>query len=115
MRSANDMLHGTLDVLILRALAWSPMHGYALANWIGERASGELEIADAALYKALHRLEASGAIDAHWGLSENNRRAKYYSLSPRGRKVLTAELETWRRFARAVAAVLEPADTRGRS
>jgi transcriptional regulator len=108
VRNANDMLHGTLDVLILRALAWSPMHGYALATWIGARASGELQIADAALYKALHRLEATGAVAAEWGLSENNRRAKYYSLSARGRKMLTAELETWRRFSQAVSAVLEP-------
>jgi transcriptional regulator len=108
MRDANDMLHGTLDVLILRALAWSPMHGYALAKWIGDRAGGELQVADSALYKALHRLEANGAVAAEWGLSENNRRAKYYALSPRGRRTLKAEVETWRRFSAAVAAVLDP-------
>src|SRR5919201_7160529 len=96
-RDANDLLHGTLDVLVLKTLSWEPMHGYAIAKWIEQRTRGNLQIVDAALYKALHRLEQSGAIDAEWGLSENNRRAKYYSLSARGRQVLRAERATWRR------------------
>jgi PadR family transcriptional regulator len=83
------------------------MHGYAVARWIEERTAGELEIVDAALYKALHRLERSGAVRAEWGLSVNNRRAKYYSLTPRGRQVLRAEAETFRRFSAAAARVLE--------
>jgi PadR family transcriptional regulator PadR len=107
MRDANDLLHGTLDVLVLKTLSWAPMHGYSIAKWIEDRTRGDLEIVDAALYKALHRLEQSGAIEAEWGLSENNRRAKYYSLTARGRQMLKADAATWRRYATAVARVLE--------
>lgn len=107
MRDANDLLHGTLDVLVLKTVSWAPMHGYAIAKWIEDRTRGELEIVDAALYKALHRLEQNGAIAAEWGLSENNRRAKYYSLTARGRQMLKADAATWRRYATAVARVLE--------
>jgi PadR family transcriptional regulator PadR len=107
VRDANDLLHGTLDVLVLKTLSWTPMHGYAIAKWIEERTRGELEIVDAALYKALHRLEQSGGIAAEWGLSENNRKAKYYSLTPRGRQMLKADAATWRRYATAVYRVLE--------
>jgi PadR family transcriptional regulator, regulatory protein PadR len=85
------------------------MHGYAISTWIEQQTQQELEIVDAALYKALHRLEASGAIDAEWGLSENNRRAKYYSLTRRGRHLLRAQTATWRRYAAAVASILETA------
>ena len=106
-RDANDLLHGTLDVLVLKTLSWAPMHGYAIAQWIEERTRGELEIVDAALYKSLHRLEQGGRVAAEWGLSENNRRAKYYSLTPRGRQMLKAEAATWRRYAGAVFRVLE--------
>jgi transcriptional regulator len=106
-RDANDLLHGTLDVLVLKTLSWQPMHGYAIAKWIEQRTRGDLEIVDAALYKALHRLEQSGAIAAEWGVSENNRRAKYYSLSARGRARLKAEAATWRKYATAVFRVLE--------
>src|SRR5438132_7033163 len=106
-RESNDLLHGTLDVLVLKTLSWAPMHGYAIAQWIEQRTRGELEIVDAALYKALHRLEQSRAVDAEWGLSDNNRRAKYYSLTARGRQLLKAEAATWRRYAAAVFRVLE--------
>jgi PadR family transcriptional regulator PadR len=106
-RDPNDLLHGTLDVLVLKTLSWAPMHGYAIAQWIEQRTHDELVIVDAALYKALHRLEQSGAVDAEWGLSDNNRRAKYYSLTPRGRQMLKAEAATWRRYAAAVFRVLE--------
>ena len=106
-RDANDLLHGTLDVLVLKTLSWQPMHGYAIAKWIEQRTRGDLEIVDAALYKALHRLEQSRAIAAEWGVSENNRRAKYYSLSARGRARLKAEAATWRKYATAVFRVLE--------
>jgi PadR family transcriptional regulator PadR len=109
VRDFDDLRHGTIDVLVLKALSWEPMHGYAIAKWVGLRASGELMISDAALYKALHRLEADGAIDSEWGLSDNNRRAKYYSVTARGRKMLQAELAAWRRYSRAVNAVLETA------
>jgi PadR family transcriptional regulator PadR len=104
-----DLLQGTLDVLILRTLAWNAMHGYAVSRWIHERTDGTLEIEDAPLYKALHRLEHTGCVDAEWGLSENNRRARYYSLTARGRKQLKAEESAWRRYAAAVFKVLEPA------
>lgn len=107
MRDANDLLHGTLDVLVLKTLSWAPMHGYAIARWIEERTRNELDIVDAALYKSLHRLEESEAIAAEWGLSENNRRAKYYSLTTRGRQMLRADIATWRRYANAVYRVLE--------
>ena len=106
-RDANDLLHGTLDVLVLKTLSWGSMHGYAIAQWIEQRTRGDLEIVDAALYKSLHRLEDSGAVAAEWGLSDNNRRAKYYSLTARGRQLLKAEAATWRRYANAVVRVLE--------
>jgi transcriptional regulator len=104
-----DLLQGTLDVLVLRALAWGSMHGYAVSRWIRERTDGELEIEDAPLYKALHRLERAGHVAAEWGLSENNRRARYYSLTAAGRRQLKAEESAWRRYAAAVFKVLEPA------
>jgi len=108
-RDASDLLHGTLDVLVLKSLTSGTKHGYAIAEWIEARAGGELVIVDAALYKALHRLEDAGAIDAEWGLSDNNRRAKYYALTVRGRAQLRAESATWRRFAFAVGRILESA------
>lgn len=104
-----DLLHGTLDVLVLRTLAWSPMHGYAVSRWIRERTDGTITIEDAPLYKALHRLEHDGCVSAEWGLSENNRRARYYSLTAKGRRSLGAEESAWRRYAEAVFKVLGPA------
>lgn len=106
---SKDLLHGTLDLLVLRALAGEPMHGFALSKWIDQRTNGDLGIVDSALYKALNRLEDAGAVHAEWGISENNRRAKYYSLTPRGRRLLRAETATWKRYAAAVAGVLETA------
>jgi transcriptional regulator len=106
-RDASDLLHGTLDVLVLKTLTWGPMHGYAIAEWIERHGGGDLVIVDAALYKALHRLFDDDAIEAEWGLSENNRKAKYYSLTPRGRAQLRAETATWRRYASAVGRILE--------
>lgn len=108
-RDVSDLLHGTLDVLVLKTLSWGPMHGYAIATWIAQRTSGTLEIVDAALYKSLHRLEHSGAVAAEWGVSDNNRRAKYYSLTARGRQMMRTETATWRRYVVAVSAVLETA------
>jgi transcriptional regulator len=104
-----DLLQGTLDVLVLRALAWGPMHGYAVSRWIRDRTDGVLEIEDAPLYKALHRIEKNGWVLAEWGLSENNRRARYYRLTPEGRRQLRNEESVWRRYAEAVFKVLEPA------
>jgi transcriptional regulator len=106
-RDPIDLLHGTLDVLVLKTLSWEPMHGYGISRWIEERTRGVLEIEDAALYKALHRLERAGAVEAEWGLSENNRKAKFYKLTPRGRQELRAEANTWRQYATAIFSVLE--------
>ena len=98
-REPNDLLHGTLDVLILKTLSWGPAHGYGIGQWIEGQTRRALTVEDAALYKALHRLEASGAIVAEWGISDNNRRAKYYSLTPRGRQSQgrSSDLEALRR------------------
>jgi PadR family transcriptional regulator, regulatory protein PadR len=104
-----DLLQGTLDVLVLRTLGWGPMHGYAVSRWIRQRTDGVIEIEDAPLYKALHRLERAGHVEAEWGLSENNRRARYYKLTAAGRRQLKAQESAWRRYAEAVFKVLEPA------
>ncbi len=104
-----DLLWGTLDVLILRTLVWGPMHGYAISGWIRDKTDGTLEIQDAPLYKALHRLEHAGFLSAEWGLSENNRKARYYRLTTRGRQQLKHEVSAWRRYADAVIQVLEGA------
>ena len=108
-RDPIDMLHGTLDVLVLKTLSWEPMHGYGISRWIEERTRGVLEIEDAALYKSLHRLERGGSIEAEWGVSENNRKAKFYRLTSRGRQQLRAESNTWRQYAEAIFSVLETA------
>src|SRR5262249_4920285 len=108
-RDANDLLYGTLDLLVLKAIAAEPLHGFGITKWIEQRTKNELEIVDSALYKALHRLEDSGAIDAAWGVTETNRRAKYYSLTARGRQIMRAEVATWKRYVAAVTSVIEPA------
>jgi transcriptional regulator len=108
-RDVNDLLHGTLDLLVLKTLSWEPMHGYGISQWIERHTANELTILDSALYKALHRLEDAGAIDTEWGVSDNNRRAKYYSLTARGRQLLRAETATWKRYVAAVSGLLETA------
>jgi PadR family transcriptional regulator PadR len=105
-RDPKDLLHGTLDALVLKTLSDGPVHGYGIARAIETQTRDVLPIEDAALYKALRRLEADGAIRTDWGLSENNRRARFYSLTKRGRRVLLSETDTWHRFAQAVGAVL---------
>ena len=104
-----DLLQGTLDVLVLRTLMWGEMHGYAVSRWIRQRTDGVIEIEDAPLYKALHRLERAGCVEASWGVSENNRRARFYTLTPTGRRKLHEQESVWRRYAEAVFKVLEPA------
>ena len=105
-----SLLQGTVGLLVLRALQAGPAHGYAISRWIHERTGGELAMEDAALYQALHRLEARGWVEAEWGLSENNRRAKYYALTPAGRRQLRMETTSWRRYADAMLKVIdEPA------
>jgi PadR family transcriptional regulator, regulatory protein PadR len=101
-----DLLQGTVDVLILRTLAWEPMHGYGVSRFIRERTDGVLTIESAALYQALHRLERKKWVRAEWGVSENNRRAKFYSISKAGRKQLVAETENWERISGVIGRVL---------
>jgi len=107
-RESLDLMQGTLDVLVLRALSQGPLHGYAVSSWVHARTDGALRIEDAPLYKALHRLEHAGCVEAEWGLSENNRRARFYNLTPKGRRRLRDDAEAWRRYARTVASLLDP-------
>ena len=103
-----DVLQGTLDLLVLKALSWAPMHGYNILDWLRRATQFELRLEDAALYPALHRMEARGLIDAEWGVSENNRRARYYTLTPEGRKQLAAEIRQFDVVMGAVRRVIEP-------
>ncbi len=103
-----NLLLGTVDLLILRTLAWTPMHGYGITRWIHARSQGTLDLQDAALYKALRRLEESGAVKAEWRLTEEGRRARYYRLSAAGRRRLVREIENFRRYAHVVFDVLAP-------
>ena len=101
-----DVLQGTLDMLVLKALTWGPMHGYSVLAWLRQRSADELGVEDAALYPALHRLEARRLIDSEWGLSDNNRRAKFYRLTAAGRKALKAEQTHWSRYVRVLDRIL---------
>ena len=101
-----DLLKGTLDVLVLKALTWGPRHGYAVARWIEDATGGALQVEEGALYHGLHRLEKKGWLSSEWGVSETNRRAKYYALTPAGRRQLATQTATWTRYAEAVFAAL---------
>jgi len=103
---ASDIYTGTLDVLILKALTWGPMHGYAINRWITDRAGDAVTVNEGALYPALHRLEAKGLLSEEWGRTDRNREAKFYSLTPQGRAQLRAEVARWNRYAQAVGAAL---------
>jgi transcriptional regulator len=104
--STNERLQGTLDLLVLKTLANGPMHGWSVALRIQDVSRDALQINQGSLYPALHRLEDAGFIDAEWGTSEHNRRAKFYRLTARGKKQLEIETDSWKRFAEAVALVL---------
>lgn len=106
-KEAGDLLQGTLDLLILRALAGDPMHGYGISQLIRRRTDGVLAIQDAALYQALRRLERRAWVKAEWGVTENNRRARYYALTAVGRKQLRSEVSAWRQYAEAVFRVVD--------
>jgi PadR family transcriptional regulator, regulatory protein PadR len=101
------LLQGTLDLLVLRTLSDGANHGYGIATLVRDMTRGELAIEDAALYQALHRLDRQGLVDAEWRASENNRRARYYSLTPEGRRRLREQTASWRRYSRAVDVVLK--------
>ena len=104
-----ELMQGTLDLLILKTLTWSPLHGYGVARWISETTDDDLQIEEGALYTALHRMEKRGWLESEWGVSENNRKAKYYQLTPLGRKQLRAKTAVWTRYAQAVFKVLQTA------
>ena len=104
-----DLLQGTLDLLILKTPAWQPMHGYAVARWISDTTNDDLQIEEGALYTALHRMEKRGWLESEWGLSENNRKAKFYQLTATGRKQLRAKTASFTRYAQAVFKVLQVA------
>jgi PadR family transcriptional regulator PadR len=101
-----EFKRGAIELLILKTVSWGPMHGYAIAKWIQDTTDDALRVEEGSLYPALHRLEDKGAIEAKWGVSENNRHAKFYSLTPLGRRVLRAEVESWTHFAAAIAKVI---------
>ena len=107
-----DILLGTLDVLVLKTLSWGPSHGYGIARWIRETSEDELTVEDRALYLALHRLEERGFVESQWGISENNRRAKYYQLTTEGQRHLRDRTTHWTRYADAVFKILHAAERR---
>jgi len=102
-----DLLQGTLDMLILKALSKGPMHGYAVVRWIQQITDDVLRVEEGSLYPALHRLEKRRWISSSWGVSENNRKAKYYKLTATGRKQLAAELSSWQRRTEAITKIMQ--------
>jgi transcriptional regulator len=109
MAESLPLVKGTLDVLVLKALAWTPMHGFEITTWLEARSGGALGVQDSALYQALHRLEARGLASAEWGVTENNQRARYYRLTRAGKSHLAAETATWVRYAETVTSILTAA------
>ena len=106
-RPTIDLLQGTLDLLILKTLSWGPAHGYSVARWIQQLTDDVLQVGEGSLYPALHRLEERGWVESEWQRSENNRKAKFYRLTPAGRSQLRAESATWGRFSAAIGKVLQ--------
>jgi transcriptional regulator len=109
MSDSLTLMKGTLDVLVLKALSWGPLHGFEITQWLEGRSGGRLDIDDSALYQALHRMEERGLIDAEWGVTENNRRARYYRVTAAGRSHLKAESARWMRYARTLSDILAAA------
>jgi transcriptional regulator len=105
-----DLLQGTLDLLVLKTLSWGPAHGYDVARWIQDVTGDVLRVEEGSLYPSLHRLERRKLLKSSWGLSKNNRRAKYYEITFKGRQELAQETTTWSDFVKAVAVVLTSAD-----
>ena len=103
------LVKGTLDVLVLKALSWGPMHGFEITTWLEDTSSGALDVDDSALYHALHRMEERRLIAAEWGVTENNRRARYYSVTSAGRAHLRAETARWLRYSEMVSGILTAA------
>jgi transcriptional regulator len=109
MADSLPLVKGTLDVLVLKALSWTPMHGFEITAWLEARSGGALGVQDSALYQALHRLEARGLAAAEWGVTANNQRARYYRLTDAGREHLTASTDQWVRYAQTVTGILTAA------
>ena len=107
LRSHTDALRGSLDLLVLKTLSLEPMHGWGISQRVQQISEGVLEVNQGSLYPALQRLEKNGLITSDWGTTENNRRARYYELTGAGRRALGEELESWRRFAAGLEAVLQ--------
>ena len=103
---SGELIQGTLEMLILKALLRGPLHGYSVAEWIQQTSQQMLKVEEGALYPALHRLELRGLLKSKWGTSDNNRRAKFYELTTEGRRQLRHETKTWHAYAEAVAKVL---------
>lgn len=103
--------YGTIELLVLKALSWAPSHGFGISRWIELVSGDEMQVQEGSLYPALYRLEAEGWISAEWGVSENRRRAKFYSLTPLGRRMLRAEESRWRRFVETMGRVLAATPT----
>ena len=108
MSKPTDLVQGTLDLLLLRVLSLEPMHGWAIAQRIRQMSNEQLRVGQSALYPALHKLEQQGWIEAEWAPSENNRRAKYYTLTSAGRKALKVETAEWERLSSAISLVVKP-------
>jgi PadR family transcriptional regulator PadR len=106
-----DLLQGTLDVLVLRALSWRPMHGYAVARFIHASSNSAFDVVDGALYTSLHRMEERGWIEAEWGTSEKGKRAKFYRLTTAGRRAVRTETDGWNDYVAAVARVMKATPT----
>lgn len=103
------VLKGTLDVLVLKALTWQPMHGFELTRWLEDRSGSRLALEDAALYQALYRLEARGLVEGHWGVTDAHRRARYYHITAAGQRELADQKAWWLRYAETVTALLTEA------
>ena len=106
MADALPVVKGTLDVLVLKALSWAPMHGFEVTTWLEDRSGGALDVEDSALYQAFYRLEARNLIAAEWGVTENNRKARYYRITSAGRGHLRAQTAQWIRYAETVSDIL---------
>jgi transcriptional regulator len=109
MRDTLPLVKGTLDVLVLKALSWTPMHGFEITRWLETRSDGALDVRDSALYQALHRLEERELVAAEWGVTANNQRARYYRLTKTGRAQLAAISAQWVRYANTVTQILKSA------
>ena len=107
--AALPVVKGTLDVLVLRALQWAPMHGFEITSWLEERSANSLDVEDSAVYQALYRMEERKLIGAEWGVTENQRQARYYTITPGGRAHLKAQTAQWLRYAETVSTILTAA------